>query len=237
MSPETPSTTGERSQRGRSCCCSTLLRTVTKASFPIRTASTSTVAATTSASGRDCTSAWARHWPGWKRGWPSKRSSNVGPTGKSTTPTPNVRTPQAFVAGPAYPSSPDKREYSVGRCQRRPRGEREVQVAEPSQDVGRLEGVAPPVRRSMLGFTDRDVRHPVQDALDRDPALDSGQRRTGAGMHAAGERHVFADVLAVQLELVRVLEPARVTIGRTGQHHHDRADRNVDAADGGRLAG
>lgn len=45
----------------------------------------------------------------------------------------------------------------VRRRQRGSRCEREVQIAEPTQDVGRLEGVAPPVGRSVLGFADRDV--------------------------------------------------------------------------------
>ena len=80
--------------------------TETNISSLIRTASTSTGAAATSASGRDCTSASARRWPGWKPGWPSKKSSNAGLTGKSTTPTPNGRTPQACADGHAYPSSP-----------------------------------------------------------------------------------------------------------------------------------
>src|SRR6202012_3331149 len=123
------------------------------------------------------------------------------------------------------------------RCQRRPRGEREVQVAEPTQDVGRLEGVTPLVGRAMLSLTDRDVGHPVQDALKRDAAFDAGERRTRAGVHTAGERHVFADILAVELKFVRVLEPAWVTIGGAGQNHNDGADGDLDPADGGRPQG
>ena len=49
-------------------------------------------------------------------GWPSKRSSNAGRTGKSTTPTPNERTPQACAGGHAYRSAPAK-ESSVLRKQ------------------------------------------------------------------------------------------------------------------------
>ena len=35
-------------------------------------------------------------------------------------------------------------------------------------------------------------------------------------MDAAGEGHVLADVLAVEVELVRILEPARIAVGGTG---------------------
>ncbi len=124
----------------------------------------------------------------------------------------------------------------MGRCQRGPRCERQMQFAEPAQDIGRLEGVATLVGRSVLDFTDIDFRHPVQDALDRNTAFDAGQRSAGARMHAASESHVLANVLAVEPKFVRIVKPAGITVGGAGQHHHDRADGNVDATDGGRPA-
>jgi cytochrome P450 len=106
--PATPSTTAASCPRARSCCCSTVPPTATRVGLPIRTATTSTgKRAATSASGRACTSAWARRWPGWRRGSPSRRSSNAGPTGTSTTPTPSGRTPRACGGGRACPCSPD----------------------------------------------------------------------------------------------------------------------------------
>src|ERR1035441_6773162 len=114
----TPSTTAASSRKDHSCCCSPLLPPAPTVITMIRTVLTSTVGAATSVSGRDCTSASARRWPGWKLGWPSKRFLNVGPTGKSTTPTPNGRTPQACAGGHAYRCSPDEL-TSVLRKQRR----------------------------------------------------------------------------------------------------------------------
>ena len=75
-----------------------------------------------------------------------------------------------------------------------------------------LAAVGRPVRR----FVDFDVRHPIQDALDRDTALHSGERSAGARVHAAGKGHVLADILAVDLELVRILEAAWIPIGGAG---------------------
>ena len=48
----------------------------------------------------------------------------------------------------------------------------------------------------------RDVGHPVQHPVHRDPGLRTRQRRTRAGVCAAPERHVLAHVPAVELELV-----------------------------------
>ena len=82
--------------------------------------------------------------------------------------------------------------------------ELDVELGEPAQDERRLVDVAAGIGRPCFSSLDGDVGHPVQDALDRDPALDAGQRRAGAGVDAAAERDVLADVLAVQRELVRI---------------------------------
>ena len=72
------------------------------------------------------------------------------------------------------------------------------------------------VGRSVLDLVDLDVCHPVQNAFEGDPALHPGERSTRTRVHPACERHVLADILSIQLELVRVVEPARITVGRTG---------------------
>ena len=88
----------------------------------------------------------------------------------------------------------------------------------------------------MVVLVNCDVRHPVQDALDRDAALDPGKRSARAGVDSAGKGHVLAHVLAAQVELVRVLEPARIPVGGTRQQHHDGAWGDVDATHCGGLA-
>ena len=62
-------------------------------------------------------------------------------------------------------------------------------------------------------------------------------RASGAPGHvcdAVPERDVLARVGAVELELVGVLEAARVAVRGAVEHHHGRAGRDVDAADGRR---
>src|SRR5262249_23385429 len=92
------------------------------------------------------------------------------------------------------------------------RREGEVEFAEPPQDVRRLIGVPAIAGRPVLDLVDLDVRQPVQDALDGDAALHPGERSARTRVHAAGERHVLADVLSVELEFVRVVEAARIAV-------------------------
>ena len=62
-----------------------------------------------------------------------------------------------------------------------------------------------------------------EQALDADPALGAGEWAAGTGVDAAAERQVLARVAAVEPELVRVLELARVAVGGAVDHHHGRA--------------
>ena len=65
--------------------------------------------------------------------------------------------------------------------------------------------------------------------MNGDTALDPGQRRPGAGVDAAAEGDVFANVLAVQVKLVGVSNLSRVAVGGPGRAS-DGARRDVDAA-------
>ena len=69
-----------------------------------------------------------------------------------------------------------------------------------------------------------------------DARLGARKRRAGARVGAVAERDVLAGVGAVDVELVGVLEAARVAVRGAVEHHHRRARGDVDAADGGRRA-
>src|SRR5271166_6475273 len=92
------------------------------------------------------------------------------------------------------------------------RREREVELPESAENVRRLVGVLAVVGRSVFDLVDLDVCHPVQNAFEGDAALHAGQRSARARVDAAGKGHVLAHVLAVEVELVRVFEAARVAI-------------------------
>ncbi len=118
------------------------------------------------------------------------------------------RRPQPSVVFPASSEFAGDRSDDVARLSLR-RGELDVDFGEPAQDERRLVDVCAGVGGPVLLFVDGDVGQPVEDPFDLDPALHPGERRTGAGVDTAAERDVLADVLAVELELVRVLEPVR----------------------------
>jgi hypothetical protein len=109
-SPTTSSAEGRRSQRDRSCCCSTDPRIAMSGTSRTPTASTSTETARICRSARGCTSASALRWRACRRVWCSKKCSSAGPTGKSTTPPPRRRTPQACAAGRNCPSRSARRD-------------------------------------------------------------------------------------------------------------------------------
>lgn len=66
----------------------------------------------------------------------------------------------------------------------------------------------------MVGFGDRDGRGTVQQPLDRDSGFGSGQRRAGTAVDATPERQMLAGVLARRVEGVRIVEAARIAVGR-----------------------
>ena len=62
-----------------------------------------------------------------------------------------------------------------------------------------------------------DVRRALEQALERDPHLDAGQRAPGAGVDPASERDVLAPVRPVEPELVRRLEALRIAFAACGK--------------------
>ena len=103
------------------------------------------------------------------------------------------------------------------------RRELEVQLGEAAQHPGRLVAEAAVAGRAVVLLGEPDVAHPVEDALEADPALGPRQRRARAGVVAAPERDVGLRVGAVDPELGRALEPPGVAVGRAVQQHHRRA--------------
>src|SRR5262249_58334191 len=83
---------------------------------------------------------------------------------------------------------------------------------------------------------DPDGGHAVEEPFDADTGLGPSQGSTRAGVDAEPEGQVLADVRPVEVELGRALEPARVTVGGTVEHHQGGAGRDVDPADGRRDA-
>jgi hypothetical protein len=84
---------------------------------------------------------------------------------------------------------------------------------------------------------DADVRHAVEDPLDADPRLHARERPAGAAVHPEAEGEVVAGAGAVDAELGRCIEVARIAVGCPVEHHHRRAGRHVDPADGGVAPG
>ena len=76
----------------------------------------------------------------------------------------------------------------------------------------------------MCRLTDGDAGQPVEDPVERDSSLRSSQRRARAGVVAASESHVLANVGAVYPEGVKILELPRVAIACPGQQHHRASD-------------
>ena len=112
--------------------------------------------------------------------------------------------------------------------------ELEVQLGQPAQDVSRDVLVVAIARRAVMLFADADVGGAVEQPLEPDPGLGTRQRSAGAAVDAAAEGQVLAGVLAVGVERVRILEAARIAVGRTVDHHQRAAGADRFLADGGR---
>ena len=108
---------------------------------------------------------------------------------------------------------------------------------EAAEDPGRLVVEAAVAGRAVVLLGEADVVHPVEDALEADPALDPGERAAGAGVGAAPEGDVGLGVGPVDAELGRALEAPRVAVGGAVEQHHRGAGRDVDAADARWCAG
>ena len=102
---------------------------------------------------------------------------------------------------------------------------------EPAQHVDRRVLVAARAGRAVLAFGDPDVGHAVEDAFEAHARLGPGEGRTDTRVDAEPEPEVMAAVGAVEAELGRRLEVARVAVRGAVVHHHGRARREVDAAD------
>src|SRR6478736_8965961 len=99
------------------------------------------------------------------------------------------------------------------RCAAGMRGELDVELVEAPEDPRRLVREPARARRSVVLLRQPDVAHPVEDALEADAGLRARQRTAGARVHAAPERDVLLHVRAVEAELGRALEAARVAVG------------------------
>jgi hypothetical protein len=68
-----------------------------------------------------------------------------------------------------------------------------------------------------------DVREAIEKGSQPHLSFGAGQGCAQAKMPAAGERQMSPGVIAFDVELVRVGENGRVTIGRGDLHHHQLA--------------
>src|SRR6185312_8104076 len=119
---------------------------------------------------------------------------------------------------------------STDRC------ELDVQLAEPPHDERRLVGVATGIGWTVVLLGDPDVGHPVEDPIQRDSALRTGERRTRARMDAADERDLFAHVMTIGTECVGIFELTLISVARSGKEHDRRAGGHFDISNGRRRA-
>src|SRR5262245_15241527 len=90
--------------------------------------------------------------------------------------------------------------------------ELQVELLHAAQDVRRDVLIAAGAGRAVLRFRDPDVGHAVEEAFDAHARLGARERRTGTAVDAEPERDLVAGVGAVDAELRRALEPARIAV-------------------------
>src|SRR6185312_3508026 len=112
---------------------------------------------------------------------------------------------------------------STDRC------ELDVQLAEPPHDERQLVGVATGIGWTVVLLGDPDVGHSVEDPIQRDSALRTGERRTRAGMDAADERDLLAHVMTIGTECVGIFELTLISVARSGKEAVRRGDLLVPA--------
>src|SRR3954463_12697116 len=112
-----------------------------------------------------------------------------------------------------------------------------MQLAEPAEHPCGFVAKVAVVRRTVVLLGDPDVTHPVEDALDADPALDARQWSAGTRVVPAAERDVRLHVDAVDAELLGALETAGGAGRGAGSQDHPRTRRDVDTADRGGAPG
>src|SRR6185437_16757034 len=97
------------------------------------------------------------------------------------------------------------------------RVELEMKFGETAQLIRGLVLIAPRIGGTVRAFADPDVVRGGKEGLDRDAALRPSQRSPGTGVDPATERDVLPRISAVDLKLVGILEPPRVTVCRPRQ--------------------
>src|SRR3954453_10795954 len=111
----------------------------------------------------------------------------------------------------------------------------QVKSRQPPQDVRRNILVATLSRRAVVRLADADIGGPVQQPLEADASLGTGQWCAGAAVNPAPECKVLARVLTLRVKRVGVFEPARIAIGGAVDHHHRAAGGQRFLPDGGRC--
>ncbi len=106
-----------------------------------------------------------------------------------------------------------------------------MQLLQAAEDVRRRVLVTAGVRGAVPGLRDRDVGHAIEEAFEADAGLGTRQRRARARVRAVPEGQVLPSIRAVDTELPGIVEPARITVRGTVEHHQRGARRDVDAAD------
>jgi hypothetical protein len=91
--------------------------------------------------------------------------------------------------------------------------------------------------RAVRRLREPDVIQPVEDPVEADPRFGARQCLTRTRVDAATERHVIAGVRALDVELVGLVEVARVAIDRARHDHQRGPGRNGHAGQLGRPAG
>src|SRR5436190_18008975 len=125
----------------------------------------------------------------------------------------------------------DRARTTTGRSASADRSELEMQVLETPHQVDGRVLVAAVVGRAVLRLGDPDVGHTVEETVDADVPFGAGEWRAGAGVDAEPEPDVLATVRAVELELRRILELARIPVRRAGHDEHVRPRGDIDLAD------
>ena len=103
-----------------------------------------------------------------------------------------------------------------------------MEVQHPADHEGRPVVVAPGVGRTVVGLRDPDVAGAVEQALDRDACLGTGERGADTRVDAVPECNVLAGVRAVDAKLIGTLKLSRVAVRGTDEDLHGGAGGKVD---------
>lgn len=98
-----------------------------------------------------------------------------------------------------------------------------VQFAQTAQQEGRLVVVRAPHTWAVVGLADAEIGHSIQQTIDGHAAFNASEGCSRTRVNPSAEGDVLPDVLAVQVEFVRLVELPRVTVGGAEAEHHNRA--------------